>query len=221
MIIADKKPTLRAIDTIFPYPNNAKKHGDDQVAKVAASISKFGWRGNPILVDKTGVIIAGHGRRLAALKLGLKFVPVIVEDDMTADEARAFRLADNRVATGDIDHDLLQAELMDLDFDLVGIFDKKELDFAIADLMTVNDSVFVTDLDSVMDDAQSTTECKIDASGSKRVTLQKALGFKDVSGADVIYLTRFIAMLESKFSVAPDQALVLFAKSFVGEISHE
>lgn len=200
--IVENKISLWDVDDLVPYPLNAKKHGDDQVNRLANSIKKFGWRGNPILVDREGVIIAGHGRRLAALKLGLQKVPVVVEQDMTAEEARAFRLADNRVAMGDIDNDILKEELLDLGEDigdlLDNIFDKKELDFAIADLMNVDETVFEDNLDTVMDEQTANTDDKIRANEEKRVSIAKALGFKDIKGADVIYVTRWIAMLEEK-----------------------
>lgn len=221
MKVTDKKPVLRNIDTIYPYPQNVKKHGDEQVKRVAESIKRFGWRGNPIIVDTFGVIIAGHGRRLAAISLGLKQVPVVVEEDMSAEEARAFRLADNRAAVGDIDGDLLKLELLDLDIDLLdGIFDKKELDFMSADVMTIDDSVFVSNLDTVMEEQQSVTNEKIDQSSAKRVSVAKALGFKDISGADTIYVSRFMAQLEAQTGLQGDSAFISFIKQLTGEISH-
>lgn len=212
--------TLRDIDTIFPYALNAKKHAPDQVKRVAESISKFGWRGNPIIVDKEGVILAGHGRRLAAISIGMKKVPVIVEENMTPEEARAFRLADNRAATGDLDADILREELLSLDFDLTGIFDKKELDFAVADLMIVNDDVFANDLDSVMDDQDQNTNEKIDKSASKRISIGKALGFNSVSGAEMIYVTRLMAQMEANSGMQGSDAFVHYAKSVVGNLAN-
>jgi len=225
MNIDNKQPVLRDITTIYPYPLNAKKHSKEQVARTAASIRKFGWRGNPIIVDSFGVIIAGHGRRLASIELGLKHVPVVVVDDMSAEEARAFRLADNRAAIGDLDNDILQEELIDLGdigSDLLGdIFDKKELDFAVADIMTINEDVFVGDLDTVMDEQQANTNEKIEASGSKRVAIAKALGFKEVNGSDLIYINRFMAQLEAESGTRTgEEAFMEFIKRLVGEISH-
>ena len=215
MKINSKKPTLRDISTIKPYPLNAKKHGDDQVKRLATSIKRFGWRGNPIIVDQDGVIIAGHGRRLAALSLGLTEVPVVVEEDMTAEEARAFRLADNRAAESNIDNDILKTELLDLgEIDLLAdIFDKKELDFAIADLLTMNDEVFVEEIETVMDEQIAHTNEKIEVQNEKRVSLPKLLGFKDVKGSDAIYVSRFIAKLEAEFDADPQTAFVAFAKA--------
>lgn len=221
--ILENKIELRSLDTIHPYPLNAKKHDDAQIARLATSIKKFGWRGNPILVDREGVIIAGHGRRLAALKLGLTKVPVVVEQDMSAEEARAFRLADNRVAMSNIDNDILKEELLDLGEDLGdlldNIFDKKELDFAIADIMDVDESVFESDLDTVMDEQNANTDDKIKASEEKNVSLTKLLGFKEVKGSDAIYVTRWIAMLEEESGTRTGaEAFMEHVRGVVGDI---
>ena len=82
---------------LIPYARNARTHDDDQVAKIAASIVEFGWL-NPVLVDDDGNVIAGHGRLLAAQKLGLDAVPVIRASHLTPAQVRAYRLVDNRLA---------------------------------------------------------------------------------------------------------------------------
>lgn len=216
-----KQWALMDIDLIKPYPMNAKKHDESQIKKLAESIKQFGWRGNPILVDQDNVIIAGHGRRLAAIKLNMTQVPVMVESDMSAEQARAFRLADNRVAISDMDNDILKEELLALDFDLAGIFDKKELDFAIADLMQMNEGVFESDLTGVMDEQTANTNEKVDLSDMKRVAIHKALGIKDIQGSDVIYLSRFMAQIQADSNLPADKAFVDFIKKLVGRISHE
>lgn len=216
--ISDKKWVLTDIDLITPYANNVKKHLPEQVAKIALSIEKFGWRGSPIQVDENMVIINGHGRRLAAIKLGIKKVPVVIEDGLTPDEVRAYRLADNRVGISDTDSDLLQLELSDLEFDLDGIFDKKELDFIVADLMTINEDAFSSDLDTVMDESTNITNERIDENSEKRIPIAKALGFKDVSGADTVFLTRFIAQLQAQSSADAEKSFVSFIKSLVGKL---
>ncbi|MFH3639762.1 ParB/Srx family N-terminal domain-containing protein, partial [Acinetobacter baumannii] len=81
------------VDDVKPYELNAKIHSEEQVAKIAESIARFGWD-QPIVVDKNGVIIKGHGRRLAAIKLGLIEVPVLVRDDLNEEQVKAARLAD-------------------------------------------------------------------------------------------------------------------------------
>jgi DNA modification methylase len=96
---------------LLPYARNARKHSDEQVAQIAASIVEFGFT-NPILVGSDGVIVAGHGRLAAARKLGLAAVPVVVLDHLTATQRRALVIADNRIAeNADWDEALLRAEL--------------------------------------------------------------------------------------------------------------
>lgn len=85
------------IDRIIPYENNPRRN-EKAVEAVANSIKEFGFQ-NPIILDRNYVIISGHTRRLAALKLGLNEVPCYIADDMSEEQARAFRLADNRVAS--------------------------------------------------------------------------------------------------------------------------
>lgn len=215
---AVKQWVLWDIAKLVPYAKNVKKHDEKQVARLAESIQRFGWRGNPIIVDKHGVIIAGHGRRLAALKIGMLKVPVIVEDDMSVDQARAFRLADNRAAISDIDTEILKEELLDFDgYEelLDGIFDSKELDFVVADLGVMNEGIFDDDLTSVMDDTQQSTNQKIEDSGNKRVPISKVLGFKDFKGSDLIYVNRFMAGIQSKYSADGEEAFVKFVKDSV------
>ena len=85
------------ITSIFPYENNPRRNMK-AVDAVANSIKEFGFK-NPIIVDEDMVIVAGHTRRLAAIKLGLQNVPVIIARDLTEEQVRAYRLADNRVAS--------------------------------------------------------------------------------------------------------------------------
>src|SRR4030081_2863220 len=115
---------LRSITSIRPYENNPRLN-DQAVDAVAASIREFGFR-QPIVVDENGVIIVGHTRYKAALKLGLKKVPVHVAKGLTPAQAKAYRLADNQTATlSHWDESLLPIELaalqeMDFNLDLTG-----------------------------------------------------------------------------------------------------
>ena len=84
------------IEKIIPYENNPRRN-EKAVDAVVNSIKEFGFH-NPIIVDKNNVIISGHTRRLAAIKLGLKTVPVYIASDMSPAQVQAFRLADNRVS---------------------------------------------------------------------------------------------------------------------------
>ena len=102
---------LWLIDKLIPWARNPRTHSDAQVAQIAASIAEFGFN-NPILVDTKAGIIAGHGRLLAARKLGLKEVPVIVLDHLTEAQKRAYIIADNQLAlNAGWDEDLLRIEL--------------------------------------------------------------------------------------------------------------
>lgn len=103
----------RDIETVKPYERNAKKHPDDQVGHIANSLKRFGWK-QPLVVDKDGVVVVGHGRLLAAKKLGLKTVPCVCADDLTEDEIKAFRLADNKTNESAWDDELLDLELDEL-----------------------------------------------------------------------------------------------------------
>src|SRR6202166_3553014 len=88
---------LWLIDKLIPWARNPRTHSDAQIAQIAASIAAFGFN-SPILVDSNAGIIAGHGRLLAARKLGLKEVPVIVLDHLTEAQKRAYIIADNQLA---------------------------------------------------------------------------------------------------------------------------
>ena len=117
------------VDRLVPYARNARTHSAEQVAQIAASIVEFGFNA-PILVDSNAGIIAGHGRLLAARKLGLPEVPVVVLDHLTGTQRRAYIIADNRLTeNAGWDEEVLAAELADLareglDLRLVGFSDE-------------------------------------------------------------------------------------------------
>jgi len=125
------KITQKKVTELIPYVNNSRTHSDTQVAQIAASIKEFGWT-NPILVDGTNGIIAGHGRLLAARKLGFKEVPTIELADLTETQRKAYVIADNRLAlNAEWDNQLLTLELNELladgfAMDILG-FDSEEI----------------------------------------------------------------------------------------------
>lgn len=205
------KIKMMGVNDIYPYDKNVKKHDAEQVARIAQSIKDLGWD-QPIVVDKKNVIIKGHGRRLAAISLGLKQVPVLVREDLDDDQVRAARLADNRVAISDIDTDLFREELATLNYDLIGMFDEKEIDFSMADLGTMIDTSIVLDLSAAVDAQEEATHAKVEEIKNKRIALHKVLGFKDVAGADQIHLTRFMALVEDQTGLKGDAAFVAFCK---------
>ena len=102
---------------VTPYEKNTKKHPEKQLQQIADSVRRFGWR-QPIVVDKDGVIIVGHGRWFAYQKYGLPEPSVEVAEDLTPEEVAAYRIADNKLNESDWDMDLLLEELRGLPSDL-------------------------------------------------------------------------------------------------------
>jgi len=143
------KVERRSIGSIIPYARNSRTHSDEQVAQIAASIKEWGFT-NPILVDIDGEIIAGHGRLLAAQKLGLKEVPCITAVGWSDAQKKAYVIADNKLAlNAGWDNDMLAVEfgeLKELDFnlDLIG-FDPDEL----ASILNEPETEGLTDEDAV------------------------------------------------------------------------
>ncbi len=125
------------LDRLRPYARSAKIHGTNQVAKIAASMAKFGWT-VPCMVADDGELIAGHGRVLAAAMLGLKDVPVIRLGHLDEAERRAYRIADNKLTElGEWDEAMLRDEIAgllaeDFDLSLLGITDE-DLDALLRD----------------------------------------------------------------------------------------
>lgn len=107
-----------SVETLIPYAKNARTHSDEQVAQIAGSIKEFGFN-NPVLIDKENSIIAGHGRLMAARKLGMDKVPVVQLDHMTEAQRKAYVLADNRIALNSgWDTGMLSLELQELKDDI-------------------------------------------------------------------------------------------------------
>jgi len=137
----------KSVTTLNPYGNNSRTHSDDQIKQIVASINEFGFT-NPILIDESDVIIAGHGRLLAAKNLSMDEVPTITLAGLTDEQKIAYVIADNKLAlNAGWDNEKLVSELknlMDLDYDL-GLtgFDPEEIE----DLMPVEVNPGLTDED--------------------------------------------------------------------------
>lgn len=127
------------ITELKAYEKNTKLHPEEQVERIAESIKEFGFN-IPVLIDKHNVLIAGHGRLAAAHKLGLEVVPAIRKTDLTSEQIKAFRIADNKVAESGWDYDFLREEFeflnqanYDLAFtgfnqeEITDFFDKNEI----------------------------------------------------------------------------------------------
>lgn len=164
-----------ATSTLIPYARNSRTHSDEQVAQIAASIREFGFL-NPIIIDGDNGIIAGHGRVLAAQKLGMESLPCIEAAHLTDAQRRAYVIADNKLAlNAGWDDDLLRVELDDLGemgFDLeligfevdeimpaeddtIGVADDKILDYLEAPLKTLNISIPTDVYDDFYDHVES------------------------------------------------------------------
>ncbi|QIP56843.1 ParB/Srx family N-terminal domain-containing protein [Hafnia alvei] len=130
-IIYRKKEALKG------YAQNVIKHPEKQVEQIANSIKTFGWT-NPVLIDENDEIIAGHGRLLAADKLGIEQIPCVLLEGLTEAEKRAYRIADNKIPlNGSWDLDMLQLELselqaLDIDISVTG-FSDTELEDLLSD----------------------------------------------------------------------------------------
>ena len=141
--------TYRKVGELVPYVNNARTHSDEQVAQICASIREYGWT-NPVLIDENGMIIAGHGRVMAAQRMKMDEVPCIVLSGLTEAQKKAYVIADNKMAlNAGWDDEKLKLELenlkeLDFNLELTG-FDTDELD----QLLSLDD---IDDLPEDIDD---------------------------------------------------------------------
>jgi ParB family chromosome partitioning protein len=136
--MSDLAIEYESVEALIPYAANSRTHSDAQVAQIAASIKEFGWT-NPILIDGDNTIIAGHGRLLAARKLGMDEVPAIRIGHLSKAQQRALVIADNQLAmNAGWDMDMLENEIRDLsdaDFDVALLgFDDAELNKMLAEV---------------------------------------------------------------------------------------
>lgn len=215
---------LWEVEKLVPYELNAKKHPEEQVTKLANLIQKSGWT-QPIVVWKNGEIIAGHGRRLAALKLGVKKVPVVVRRDLSKAEADALRLADNRVTSTEYDMGMIQDELRRLEADLEGAnfqitdlgFDEKEIDFSTADLGEIDDSFFTDDISGAVEQQREDNEASIEDTDKSAAPVGDALGFKRVTVMQSREIRSYMSRIEAKTGVTGAEALLEFFKAHAGD----
>ena len=139
---------MRDIKALKPYPTNARMHTDSQVDMISESIKQYGWT-VPVLIDKNDEIIAGHGRLLAAARLGVTEAPTIQLSDLTEEQVKAYRIADNRMTElAKWDEDLLAAEfaeLVDPDLLLEDGFDLPPTGFEDSEISRLIESLNETD----------------------------------------------------------------------------
>jgi ParB-like chromosome segregation protein Spo0J len=211
-----------ALDEIKPYDNNVKKHDDDQVKTIAASIRKFGVD-QPIVVDGDNVIIKGHGRLLAAKSLGMTHFPVIVRLDLSPEEANAARIIDNRVARTDDDVEKLKVEMDRIlgsgEFEMSDMLDlgftEKELNFSLEEFEDLNVSSTIENLEEATESQMSKTDDLLKEIRVKPVNIHQVFGFKHVPGEYAKAISDFIAMIEASGTVDGPTALGKFAEQYV------
>ena len=123
-----EKVSIKPLKDLIPYARNSRKHSNAQIDQIAASMREWGWT-NPVLVDENNTILAGHGRVMAAQKLGIENCPVIIAAGWSDDKKRAYVIADNKISENSSwDEDLLKIEIDDLggfDVSLLGFSDKE------------------------------------------------------------------------------------------------
>lgn len=215
------KPKIEmwATERLIPYDKNAKIHTEGQIESLAKVIQSQGWD-VPIVVDRDGIIIKGHGRRLAAIHLGLKEVPVICRSDMSPAAVKAARLSDNRVALTDFDTTLIKDELSALNLEGFDVntmgFDVKELDMMIRDLDTVNTDAFA--LPETVEESKDESSKPASSKPALMIELQALLGFKSVPAEFERDMVKFMSYAES---ITGEKGAVAFAqlcKSVVTEL---
>jgi hypothetical protein len=206
------------IERLKPYAKNAKKHSPESTKKLAAAIKGAGRWTQPIVVREDGEIIAGHGRRLAAIELGRKTVPVVVMHGLTDAEADALRLSDNRVQHQVYDTDLVRDGLTALaeagmDMDWLG-FDEKELSFMTEDLAETLDDAFVDDISEAVEEQKEENEAKAKAVDDAPQRLADAFGFSKVTVADGRRVKAFMSRIQQETGKKGAEALMQFISEF-------
>jgi hypothetical protein len=170
----------RDIHTLVPYEGNAKKHPPEQIRALAKQIQEHGWT-SPIVIDENNVILAGHGRRLAAIEAGLKVVPVLVKTGLSESQKRAVRVSDNAIAAlGEIDVEALQAEVLSLMQD-------QDFDLSLDDLglsgfdFSFDDSTIESLLETPVDGSVGSTPLTVGAAGGASEKPQRDYSVPDLS----------------------------------------
>jgi len=167
-------------EALIPYARNSRTHSEQQVAQIAASIREFGFT-NPVLIDAENGIIAGHGRVMAAQKLGRKDVPCLRLDYLTDAQKRAYVIADNKLAlNAGWDDEMLKIEIdelkaLEFDVDLLG-FDDEEIKSLFDD--DVSDGDTLPDQEELVAAFEVAVECENEAEQETVFNLLQAEGYK-------------------------------------------
>lgn len=206
------------VSRLKPYAKNAKKHSPDSTKKLAAAIKGAGRWTQPIVVREDGEIIAGHGRRLAAIELGRATVPVVVMRGLSDAEADALRLSDNRVQHQVYDTDLVRDGLTaladaGLDLDWLG-FDDKELTFMTDDLAETLDEAFVDDIAEAVQTQAEENAAKAIAVDDASQRIADAFGFSKVTVAEGRRVKTFMSRIQTETGKRGAEAFMQFLSDF-------
>lgn len=139
----------KPISELKAYKNNPKIHTEKQIQQIMKSIELTHGLRQPIVIDADNTVVCGHGRLLAAQRLGMVSVPCELIDDLTEDEIRAYRLIDNEIAKGDTDFDILSEEL-----DKIASVDMSDFDIEIPDSFSIDDLVEIDAYDEDKDEKE-------------------------------------------------------------------
>lgn len=200
---------------LVPYEKNTKRHPQSHIDTLKALMTKYGFsKGNAIQVDKNLVIIAGHGRREAAVQLGLKEVPVVIRHDLTDEEVRRWRIEENKSVGLDYDVVMMKEELTDLmnisDDPLLG-FDSKEWDVLTEDLTDdFNADEVLSDLDEEMEQSQRQHDEAVQKAKTTDIPVTELLGFRKVPASKQREVAAFMAEIEFRTKKAGFDAFAEF-----------
>lgn len=199
--------TVTEIEKLKPYDKNAKKHSPEQVNRLSEQIRRHGFD-QPIVVwpDSKGnlIIVKGHGRHQALLKLGVKKVPVIIRDDLTKEQADAMRIADNALSSVEYDTKMLAEEtrkLLDMDLGLDKLdfgFSDKDASMFIENLDTRVEDVFVEDVSASIRDQKKEDAERVSAIDDENVKITDIFKAKTVNTRQARTLTLWLADLEDE-----------------------
>lgn len=217
-----KTPKIELVDTasLKPYDKNAKKHSPEQIKRLATQIERHGfdqpivaWR-NP---DKELVIIKGHGRQQALLLLGQKKAPVIIRDDLTAEQADAMRIADNALSSVEYDTKLIAEEtkrLLDFDFDAMDFgFSPKDEKMFIENLDDTSLDVLTDDVSLEIGEQKKEDVKRASEIDDENVKLTEVFSAKTVTTRQARILNRFMAVVEDETGKEGIEALIAYAES--------
>lgn len=211
---------LYEIENVHPYEFNNKKHPEKHIDLLMRSIKTHGHL-DPLVLDRDGVIISGHGRFEALKRLGRKKVAVRVLRDISEAEASALRIAANKTVSTEYDTDALMRELANLgaaDFDLEALgFNEKELSMLTIDVGEIDMDMVADDMTAAVEKHESDVADKAEEVSVEGVLITKAFGFKTIPLRDQKHVSRFMAQAEEETGLQGADALIAYMKAHLAK----